>query len=186
MSEDEFKLLLSFFKALANESRMKMVGILATREASVSELATLLELRDPTVSHHLAKLRALGLVASRDEGTVRYYSLVPDALDGLAKRVLAPEATTVMAATVDHDKLTDKVLRAFTDGERITRIPAARKKRDLVLDWLVERFELEREYPEKEVNEILLVAHWDSATLRRELVDGGWMKRERGIYERLR
>ncbi len=185
MSEEEFQTLLSFFKALAHESRLKMIGILAEREASVGELAALLELRDPTVSHHLAKLRKLGLVTSRGEGTVRYYRLVPDALEGLAKRVLAPNASEVMTSRVDEDRFTDKVMRAFVEDGRIIRIPATKKKRNVLLDWLAENFELGRTYPELEVNEILQRHHWDSATLRRELVDGGWMKRERGIYERV-
>jgi DNA-binding transcriptional ArsR family regulator len=49
--------LLTMFKALADESRLKIIGLLATRERSVDELATTLKLKPPTVSHHLATLR---------------------------------------------------------------------------------------------------------------------------------
>ncbi|MDP9356578.1 MAG: DUF2087 domain-containing protein, partial [Chloroflexota bacterium] len=44
------------------------------------------------------------------------------------------------------------------------------------------RFEPGREYPEKEVNAILRSAHEDVATLRRDLVDFGFMVRANGIY----
>lgn len=49
--------------------------LLAQGERSVDELVEALEVRQPTVSHHLAKLRALGLVKLRKEGQVHYYSL---------------------------------------------------------------------------------------------------------------
>ena len=48
--------LLAFFKALADESRLRIVGLLAEREYSVQALAQALALKEPTVSHHLAVL----------------------------------------------------------------------------------------------------------------------------------
>src|SRR5690348_13204680 len=82
---------LRFFKALADESRLRLVGILATGERSVDELAALLTLRPPTVSHHLARLRELGLVTMRAEGTVHRYRLDADALRALSREVLSLE-----------------------------------------------------------------------------------------------
>src|SRR4051812_19082702 len=64
------------------------LGILATRECSVEELAALLELRAPTVSHHLARLKDLGLVAMRADGNTHLYHLECDALRTLSKDVL--------------------------------------------------------------------------------------------------
>ncbi|HEX3408506.1 MAG TPA: metalloregulator ArsR/SmtB family transcription factor, partial [Caulobacteraceae bacterium] len=71
MPEADLATLLAFFKAMANESRLRIVGLLAERERSVQELAVLLELKEPTVSHHLAALKACGLVSARAEGVVR-------------------------------------------------------------------------------------------------------------------
>ena len=68
MTEADQTSLLAFFKAMANESRLKIVGLLAQRERSVQELAELLALKEPTVSHHLAVLKDLGLVSVRAEG----------------------------------------------------------------------------------------------------------------------
>ena len=47
-----------------------------------------------------------------------------------------------------------KVLRNYTNGDRLTKIPASRKKRLVILQWLVNQFDLGRTYTEKEVNEI--------------------------------
>lgn len=75
MAPADFHTLLRFFKVLANENRLKLVGILSTQECSVEELATLLKLQEPTVSHHLNKLKELHLVEMRPEGNTHLYRL---------------------------------------------------------------------------------------------------------------
>ncbi len=73
-----------------------------------------------------------------------------------------------------------KVLDTFLDGEELIRIPAKRKKRDVVLRWLQQQFETGIEYPEAEVNRILRRHHHDCATLRRELFESGYLDRQGG------
>jgi DNA-binding transcriptional ArsR family regulator len=174
--------LLTFFKALADESRLKIVGLLAQGERSVQELATLLDLKEPTVSHHLAILRGQGLVSARAEGTTRWHRLDVDVLEGLSRRVLEqPAEGPAQPETWDA-----KVLRGFVDaGGRLTVIPASRRKRGVVLRWLMTGFEPDRRYPEAEVNAIIQARHWDSATLRREMIGHRMLARENGIYWRL-
>lgn len=82
--------------------------------------------------------------------------------------------------TVEWEDWERKVLETFLDGERLIRIPAKRKKRDVVLRWLQEEFEPGVEYPEAEVNRILRVHHPDCATLRRELFEFGYLRRRGG------
>lgn len=67
-----------FLKALSHESRLLLLCLLAERERSVTELETILELRQPTVSQQLARLRADGMVAPRREGKAIYYRLAND------------------------------------------------------------------------------------------------------------
>ena len=62
-------------KALANPHRLMIVCQLIERERSVGELAGLLELRDSTVSQHLALLRRDGLVEARRDGQTIWYSI---------------------------------------------------------------------------------------------------------------
>lgn len=186
MGQEELGELLRLFKALADESRLRIVGILTDRECSVQELATLLGLKEPTVSHHLAKLRGVGLVRMRPEGTTHLYRLDGEALRAANKNLLTRER---MASVVDDGEARGEaweraVLGNFFAGERLKEIPASRKKREVVLDWLAERFAPGVAYPEAAVNEILRRHHPDSATLRRELIGGGWMTREAGVYRR--
>jgi hypothetical protein len=68
--------------------------------------------------------------------------------------------------------LNSKELRGFLDAEgRLIRFPARLNKQLVALDYLASKFEMERDYSEKEVNEILNRYHnfSDPALLRREL-----------------
>jgi DNA-binding transcriptional ArsR family regulator len=67
-----------FLKALAHESRLMILCILAEGEKSVSELEDILSLRQPTVSQQLARLRSDGLVSTRRDGKAIYYNLASD------------------------------------------------------------------------------------------------------------
>src|SRR5262249_15263475 len=89
--------LLLFFKALADKSRLRLLGLLAQREHSVQELAALAGLKEPTVSHHLGMLKRLGLVSRRRDANTHWYALEPDAITGLAKRLSSPEQIAGLA-----------------------------------------------------------------------------------------
>ena len=75
---DNAKRASDFLKALAHESRLMILCILAEGEKSVSELEDLLNLRQPTVSQQLARLRADGLVSTRRDGKAIYYRLASE------------------------------------------------------------------------------------------------------------
>ncbi len=185
MSPQNLKTLLDFFKALSNESRLKLLGVLAQRECSVEELAALLDLKPPTVSHHLAKLKALNLVSLSPQGNTHLYRLNLEQLQHLSRDLLTPEQMQTLAQDVEPKNWETTVLQSFIAGDRITSIPVSRKKRFVLLKWLVEKFECDRDYSEKEVNTILKRHHEDCATLRREFIGYQMMKRDRDVYRRL-
>ncbi len=180
----EFQKVLSFFKALSDESRLKIIGALASDDRSVEELATLLALRAPTVSHHLAKLKEVGLVDMRSEQTTHIYRLNMSEMRSLVKRVLALDTIETFGQDVVSDAWERKILGDFFEGDRLKEIPASRKKREVILRWLVDRFEEDRRYSEKEVNAIIGKHHPDFATLRRELIGAHLLAREASVYWR--
>jgi biotin operon repressor len=172
--------LLTFFKALADANRLKIVGLLAQRPYSGEELAALLGLKASTISHHLSKLAQVGLVSARAEGYYSVYQLEEAALQ--KTRLLFSHADLVsVAAGVDADGYDRKVIGDFTrpDGS-LKEIPAQRKKLEAILRYAVRNFEVGKRYSEKQVNEILARFHEDTASLRRELVGYGLMQREGG------
>jgi hypothetical protein len=186
---------IGLFKALADESRLRIIGLLANDECSVEELSTRLELTPPTVSHHLTRLKETGLVSMRSQGTSHLYRLDTDALRTLSKDLFSPERIAALTESESRrraaageeagDPWEQKVLRDYFEGERLRQIPTQFKKRWVILGWLANRFDARRRYSEREVNEIIKEHHEDYATLRRHLVADGFMQRERGVYWRL-
>jgi DNA-binding transcriptional ArsR family regulator len=185
VSENELERLLNFFKVLANESRLKILGILANRECSVSDLADLLDLREPTVSHHLSKLKELDLVRMVAEGNTHIYWLNGDALARMSKDVFEPENVAALVEDVDEQSWQAKVLRTFVIDGRLAQIPAKQKKRRVILHWLASKFEPGTRYSEREVNDIIGRYHPDTASLRRDLVGWKHLQREKGTYWRV-
>jgi ArsR family transcriptional regulator len=74
--KDTFRRQAQVLKALANESRLKIVDRLAKGECSVGELTELVGSDQSTVSKHLAVLRSHGIVRDRRDGNVVYYTLM--------------------------------------------------------------------------------------------------------------
>ncbi|MEO0756641.1 MAG: metalloregulator ArsR/SmtB family transcription factor [Cyanobacteria bacterium J06648_16] len=184
-AQPTFHTLLSFFKVLADESRLKLIGLLAQQERSVEEMAALLSLKEPTVSHHLARLKQMELVTVRPEKNARYYRLNQDALQTLSKGILAPDNIASFAEDIDVDAAETKILNNYFENGQLKSLPASRKKRWVILKWLANQFETEKTYPEKEINAKLKQFHLDVATLRRELIGYQMMQREKGTYWRL-
>lgn len=177
--------LLAFFKAMADDSRLRIIGLLAEGERNVHGLARALGLKEPTVSHHLAVLKRQGLVTMRSEGTVRWHALDREALEQLSRRVLQPPRAKAPPPR-GADLSEDKVLQGFVDADgKLRQIPASRKKRGVVLRWLMKGFASDRRYKESEVNAAIQEHHWDSATLRRELVGHKMLARKDSLYWRL-
>ena len=171
----------AFFKVLADANRLKIIGLLARQAYSVEELAALLGLKAATVSHHLARLSGAGLVSARSESYYSVYRLNKAALESKSRSLFSSRDLQDAAADVDLDAYDRKVITDFSrkDGS-LKIIPAQRRKLEAILRHVVKAFKGGRRYSEKQVNAILAAYHEDTATLRRELVGYGLMKREGG------
>src|SRR5450830_726848 len=77
-----------------------------------------------------------------------------------------------------------RVLKSFVQQGRLIKIPEQRKKRLVILQWLVNQLETTRRYSEAEMNRFFLGFHEDYATLRREMIVNGLMIRQEGVYWR--
>jgi len=173
--------LLSFFRALADQSRLKIVGLLSQKPYPVEQLAALLGIGESTVSHHLSRLSDAGLVSARAEGHYSVYSLEPDAVSQMAKRLLRTERLSELAGGIDTTTFDRKVLASFMgpDG-RFASFPAQEKKYLVLLRHVLKDFTPGVHYSEREVNEMLKRYSDDTARLRRSLVEYGFMDREGG------
>ncbi len=173
--------LLTFFKALADPNRLRIIGLLASKPHTVEELAAILHVGAPTVSHHLSRLAKAGLVDARAEGYYSSYRLRPEHLTAMAKRMLKKDELPMLASDLDITSYDRKVLSAFlTKDGRFKSFPMQEKKLLVLVRYVLQSFEPEVRYSEKEVNRILKRYNDDTALLRRALVDFGLMKREGG------
>jgi DNA-binding transcriptional ArsR family regulator len=75
LAQDETETLAQTFKALADETRLKILWALEKQEMCVCDLAATLGLTESAVSHQLRLLRNLKLVSNRRNGVVLYYRL---------------------------------------------------------------------------------------------------------------
>ncbi len=173
MSEE----LVSFFKALADANRLKIVGLLAQQPYSVEQLAALLHLRPSTVSHHLSKLAEVGLVSAKADSYYNVYQLEEETLQK-TRLLFSQQDLAAVIEDVDLGAYDRKVVEDYSlpDG-RLKTIPAQRKKLEAVLRYVVKAFEPGVRYSEKQVNEMLACFHEDTASLRRELIGNGLMQR---------
>ena len=64
-----------FAKALADQTRQKIMNLVCCQWLSVNQIVEQLDVSQPTVSHHLALLRETGLVSVREEGKQTFYVL---------------------------------------------------------------------------------------------------------------
>jgi hypothetical protein len=172
--------LVQFFKALADETRLKIVGLLAREALTGEQLALALDVRPATISNHLARLMGAGLVdVEPQRGHEKPYRLRLDAIRAMAGRLLAEETLPQVAEGLDVDAYDVRVVKAFSrrDGS-LKEIPAQQKKLLAVLRHIVRVFEPGREYTEKQVNEALARFHEDIASLRRYLISYKFMQRD--------
>ena len=192
MKNEKLQNMLRFFKALADESRLKIIGILATQECSVEELAVLLELKEPTISHHLTKLKQLELVRMRPEGNTHFYQLDKEVWQTMSEEVFNAEKITSFADDVNLRSWEMIVLNTYIEGDfqnsesvqYLREIPNASKKRLTILKWIIEKFEMGVSYPLDTVDEILKRYYPDFETLREALIDSRLMQEDNGMYWR--
>jgi len=188
--------LLRFFKALADETRLKMVALLASKARSGEQLAELLSIKPATVSHHLSKLADAELVTSTSEGHKKLYRLHLDAVRATARQLQAkdpglrvredPDTSRFYPNRVLYDEYDRKVLKDFflSDGS-LRQLPMQRKKFLAVLKHIVKEIEPGREYTERQINTLLKCRHPDTASLRRGMIEFRLMARKSGVYWRV-
>nr|MBN2277782.1 DUF2087 domain-containing protein [candidate division Zixibacteria bacterium] len=78
----------------------------------------------------------------------------------------------------------EKIIGNFVKNGRVTALPAQRKKRKYILEYILRHFDLDRVYTEKEVNNIISGHFEDYCTVRREFIMERMMTRSQGKYHR--
>lgn len=173
---------LSVLKALADDTRLKIVQALCEKEMYVELLAERLKLTPATVSFHLKKLLAAGLVDARREQYYTIYSLRKEPFSMTLRQLITPEGNNGSAEALREEMYRRKVIKSFMPDGYCRVMPAQIKKRMIIYEEIMKLFEVGKTYPEKQVNETIARIHEDYCTVRRAFIGMGWMSRKDGMY----
>ncbi|WP_438491738.1 metalloregulator ArsR/SmtB family transcription factor [Paenibacillus sp. IHBB 3054] len=179
--------IVNYHKALSDPTRLRMLLLLSKGEVHGQALAEKLNLSQPTVTHHAAKLREAAMIKERRDKNTVYFSLNPEFIKAGSEaslRFIFAKGAEDMDELSTEKSLKDSVLRNFfaKDG-RLRQIPAQYKKKLIALQYMVEKLEPGVVYTEKEINEFIKPFHEDYATIRREFIMHQFMYRENDKYE---
>ena len=172
-----------YFKALGHPARLLILNLIQMKPRHTEELSDILGLQPATISHHLSKLAAAGILSSEKRQYYQTYSLVKGQLkESILDMVSLPQPG--LKATVEEDAYRKKVLKTFFHRGRLKQFPSQLKKRQIILETIVQDFEPSVKYEEIEVNRILVEFNEDVASLRRGLIEMKLMDRKKGVYWR--
>ena len=174
-----------FHKALGDLTRVRIIALLQQGSLSGQEIAGKLGLKPPTITHHITKLREVGLIKERRDKNTIYFSLNTKILEMSAKAIftVGTGGDSNMEMSVTEKERSAIINNFFTKDGKLKNYPAQRKKKLVVLSHMIKGLEFGKVYQEKEINEYLKQFHEDYATLRRELIMCQYMYRENNQYE---
>jgi len=177
--------IVEFHKALGDLTRIRIIALLQQGHLSGQEIASKLSLKPPTITHHMSKLREVGLIKERRDKNTIYFSLNTKILEMNAKAIftVGTGGDSNMEMSVTESERSSIINNFFTKEGKLNIYPAQRKKKLVVLAHMIKGLEFGRVYQEKEINEYLKQFHEDYATLRRELIMCQYMYRENNQYE---
>jgi len=110
---DPFREWADLYKVLGDKTRLHLLALLAKGPRCVCELVDVLGVSQPTVSHHLSRMRQLGLLQERRRGQWVFYTLVEDrlpcfhslleSLPDVTDELIALDANMALACHVSND-----------------------------------------------------------------------------------
>ena len=173
------------FKCLSDKSRLQILKSLSIEDMYVERLAERLGLTAPTVSFHLKKLTDAGAVTSYKSQYYMMYSLKREIFETSILDILLTESDEALVQTQRDAEYRQKVIDAFFEYGKLKSIPAQQKKERIVLEVIVQSFEFERIYTEREVNIIIADFHDDFCTIRRNMIRENLLDRDARGYWRV-
>ena len=151
-------------KALADNSRLKIVAYLLSGPKFVEQIAKQLNISVSTASFHLEKLKAAGLVRDKREQYYKTYSLSENAL---STRLI----DLVSDGEADGREFEREVIKEYFEGDKIVRLPVQKMKRKAVLERVAQRLVKKGGYTQKELFIELSEYFEDFILLKNELIN---------------
>ncbi len=159
--------------ALADKSRLRILASLTERPKFVEELSLELNISVSTVSFHLKKLLTANLVVAKKEQYYQIYSI--------SNKVLSEDLSRLLkTALPDKDVFVNAVKKECFENGRVLDLPVQINKRKAVYKIIADEFSPAKSYTEGEASLIIAEKCEDYMTAKREMLDYGYIKRQKG------
>jgi DNA-binding HxlR family transcriptional regulator len=173
---------ITVLKALADSSRLMILNALKDKPQYVEELAERLNLAPSTVSFHLKKMEGAHLVRKTRDQYYLIYELNAEIFDRTLMELTSFGDIQKFVQDERIARYREKVLKAFFKNSQLLRLPTQHKKRLIVLEEFARKFHPEQIYDEQEVDARIAEQFSDYCTVRRELIEEGYLAREGQRY----
>ena len=101
----DLKRLRQILKALADDTRLRIINVVNVRPLTVKDICSVLDAAQPTVSKHLVRLRLLRIVVDKRAGNFVYYGLQRDSGQGKIVRFLLAGFKDIETFRKDRERL---------------------------------------------------------------------------------
>jgi hypothetical protein len=156
--------LMSIIGLLADEDNFKILAAIALGAGTLAEIGGKIGFDNAKIVKIIVRLEKAGLIEKIEETGYHY-----------CPQVLA-DLNHNLGRGLEHKPAASKLDRFIRNG-RLTAFPKSQDDRIMVLEYMANMFEFDRQYTETEVNIILNTLHPDHAAFRRYLIDYGFLER---------
>ncbi|RGC50125.1 metalloregulator ArsR/SmtB family transcription factor [Absiella sp. AM29-15] len=174
------------FKCLSDKSRLQILKSLAIEDMYVERLAERLGITAATVSFHLKKLTDAGAVTSYKSQYYMMYSLNKRIFETSILEILEEQSDEANLQQQRDAEYRQRIIDTFFEYGKLKSIPAQQKKERIVLEVIVQAFEYDKIYSEREVNIIIADFHDDFCTIRRDMIGERLLDRDTKGYWRVK
>ncbi|MGG1594419.1 metalloregulator ArsR/SmtB family transcription factor [Terribacillus saccharophilus] len=176
--------LVRFHKAIGDATRMRIIAVLKKGPLHGQAIAHKLGLKPPTITHHMTKLREVGVVYQRRDGNTIYFYLDEPRLTKLANSILQlGQESLHPSADLGAEEKLKLVKNFFSSDGKLTQLPAQEKKRVVILAYMIQHLKRHHIYEEQELNSYIQNYCDDYATIRREWIMHHFIYRDGNTYQ---
>ncbi len=163
----------ALISALADKSRLKILASLTERPKFVEELSLELNISVSTVSFHLKKLLAAGLVVVKKE---QYYQIF-----SISSKILSEDLSRLLKSAMPDKGVFKNAVKkeCFVNG-RVEDLPVQINKRRAVYEIISDEFSSAKSYTEGEASLLIAEKCEDFMTAKKEMLEFGYIKRKKG------
>lgn len=172
---------IAVFKALSDESRLKIISILLVKDSYTEYLASRLDLTVPTVAYHMDKLEKAGIVSGTRIQHYVIYSINREMMDKTLEEFIGS-----VIRYDDPKSYEKKVIDSFFEYGRLKQLPTQIKKREVVISYIAEKFEMDKTYTEAELKAVISEFYEDHCTVKKELIGMGFLEERDSSYKRIK